>query len=55
MHDQDNSGTIDFSEFEKLHAFLVDLQLKFTRFDRDKNSWLSPDEAYEAITESSLW
>ena len=51
LYDQDNSGTIGFGEFEKLHGFLVNLQHKFTLFDRDENSWLTPDEAYEAITQ----
>lgn len=49
VHDRNNSGTIDFTEFRRLHEFLVDMQNSFNYFDRDRGGTLTPDEVYSAV------
>lgn len=49
LHDETNTGTISYGEFEKLHGFLTHMAQSFQYFDQDQGGTLSPDEVYRAI------
>ena len=49
IHDSDRSGTIDFSEFLKLHIFLMNMQKSYQHFDRDGNGELDEIEIGQAL------
>ncbi|GMH33023.1 hypothetical protein BSKO_00857 [Bryopsis sp. KO-2023] len=54
VHDQNNSGSIDFNEFRRLHEFLVDMQNSFNYFDKDRGGTLTPDEVYSAVVNAGF-
>lgn len=49
LYDRDNSGTIDFNEFQQLHGFLMGSHASFHHFDQDRSGSLSPHEVYQAL------
>lgn len=47
--DRSGNGTVDFSEFQGLHGFLINMQNSFTHFDVDRNGKLTVEEVQRAI------
>lgn len=54
INDRDNSGTISFEEFERLHAFLSNVQASFDFFDTDHSGRLSIDEINAALSRAGF-
>lgn len=49
LFDKDRSGTICFSEFERLWQYLLDWRALFCRFDSDYSGFISFPEFNEAL------
>lgn len=47
--DRNSNGTIDFNEFQGLHAFLINMQNSFTHFDMDRSGKLTVEEVQRAV------
>ncbi|GMH32464.1 hypothetical protein BSKO_00298 [Bryopsis sp. KO-2023] len=54
LHDADHTGTISYTEFEQLHAFLMNMQQSFQYFDQDRGGSLSRDEVFRAISHAGF-
>lgn len=54
INDRDNSGTIDFNEFERLHGFLSNVQASFDFFDSDHSGKLSMAEISAALSRAGF-
>jgi len=52
--DTDNSRTLGYDEFQRLHFFLVNVQNSFQTFDRDRSGKLTPDEVLQALRQAGL-
>ncbi|KAF8064663.1 prmA [Scenedesmus sp. PABB004] len=52
--DTDNSRSLGFEEFQRLHFFLVNVQQSFQTFDRDRSGRLSPDEVHQALQQAGF-
>lgn len=50
IHDRDNSGTISFEEFSKLHEFLTNVQRSFEYFDTNRRGSLGLDKIQQALS-----
>lgn len=53
--DANNSRTLAFDEFLKLHHFLVQVQQSFMTFDTDRSGKLSPDELSSALRQAGFY
>lgn len=52
LHDTDGNGVITFPEFEKLHAFLGNVEASFQFFDKSRNGCLSANDVQMALSHS---
>ncbi|WIA18681.1 hypothetical protein OEZ86_005149 [Tetradesmus obliquus] len=52
--DVDNSRSLGFAEFSRLHYFLVNVQNSFQTFDRDRSGRLTPDEVAQALQQAGF-
>lgn len=52
--DTDNSRTLGFGEFSRLHYFLVNVQNSFQTFDRDRSGKLEPNEVMQALHQAGF-
>lgn len=52
MFDEDDTGTMGFTEFTKLITMIEHLKWDFERFDTDKNGSLDSSELQKALSES---
>lgn len=50
--DTNNTRTLAFDEFQRLHFFLVNVQNSFYTFDRDRSGKLTPDEVANALKQA---
>lgn len=54
MHDTKGNGTVNFTEFEKLHNFLTNVQRSFTQFDVDRSGELDMGEVQQALSSAGF-
>eukprot|EP00882_Tetradesmus_deserticola_P001849 GHRQ01001983.1.p2 GENE.GHRQ01001983.1~~GHRQ01001983.1.p2 ORF type:complete len:170 (+),score=46.16 GHRQ01001983.1:152-661(+) len=52
--DVGRSRSLDFSDFCRLHYFLVNVQNSFQTFDRDRSGRLTPDEVEHALQQAGF-
>lgn len=52
--DRNSNGTIDFHEFQGLHAFLINMQNSFTHFDMDRSGKLTVEEVQRAVEHAGI-
>jgi Ca2+-binding EF-hand superfamily protein len=52
MYDQNNTGSIDFPEFQQLHQFIQSMTQGFRSRDRDGSGTLAAGEVFAALTSS---
>eukprot|EP00877_Chromochloris_zofingiensis_P008385 jgi/Chrzof1/37/Cz01g01070.t1 len=52
--DTNNTRTLAFDEFQRLHFFLVNVQNSFYTFDRDRSGKLTPDEVANALKQAGF-
>ena len=50
MFDRDNSGTINFQEFQSLWKYVTDWQNTFRGYDRDNSGSIDKNELKNALT-----
>jgi Ca2+-binding EF-hand superfamily protein len=50
--DAQGRRSLDFTAFQHLHYFLVNVQNSFTTFDRDRSGRLSQDELLNALKQA---
>lgn len=49
LHDRDNSGTINFTEFTTLNHFIMSLQQKFQQYDTSRKGRIEKKEVEQLL------
>lgn len=51
MFDRDNSGTVDFNEFQQMYGFINQWRAAFQMYDRDNSQAIDSHELGQALTQ----
>mmetsp|Transcript_3299 Transcript_3299/g.9479 ORF Transcript_3299/g.9479 Transcript_3299/m.9479 type:complete len:173 (-) Transcript_3299:93-611(-) len=54
LHDQKQTGSINFQDFQSLHTFLTNMRASFQYFDSDRSGQLDLNEVHNAVTRAGF-